>query len=69
MPILSKSKSEKSALFTTATRFSSPNKNPGVGDYNVSNSSGFILNKCTIGDGLRDPITKPSIPARIYFVI
>jgi hypothetical protein len=36
MPILSKSKSERTALFPSASRFSSPNKNPGVGDYQIA---------------------------------
>jgi hypothetical protein len=31
VPILSKSKSEKMTLFATASRFQSPDRNPGVG--------------------------------------
>jgi hypothetical protein len=36
MPILLKSKSQKATLFTTSSRFLSPSKNPGVGDYQVT---------------------------------
>lgn len=53
MPILSKSKSEKATIFTTAARFQGPNHNPGVGDYQIAEKEGFITNKGTIGKGER----------------
>ena len=59
MPILSKSKSERPSLFATASRFQAPNNHPGVGDYEVTVKTGMITNRGTIGNGEREPLTKP----------
>jgi hypothetical protein len=52
-----------------SNRFSSPNNHPGVGDYNITDKNGFINGKGTMDKGEREPIKKPDIPGRKFFMI